>query len=71
MDILFIGNSFTYYNDMPAVFESIARMSDIDADVKSVAFGGYYLNQHIQPGSEARKMLESQSGTMLLFRSRA
>ncbi len=60
MDILFIGNSFTYYNDMPAVFESIARMSDIDADVKSVAFGGYYLNQHIQPGSEARKMLESQ-----------
>ena len=60
MDILFIGNSFTYYNDMPAVFESIARMSDIDADVKSVAFGGYYLNQHIQPGSEARTMLESQ-----------
>lgn len=59
MNILFIGNSFTYYNDMPAVFESMAQMSQIDASVKSVTFGGYYLHQHIQPGSEARKMLET------------
>lgn len=60
MDILFIGNSFTYYNDMPSVFENMARMSGIDVSVKSVAFGGYYLRQHIQPGSEARKMLETK-----------
>jgi sortase B len=60
MEILFIGNSFTYYNDMPAVFESLACMSEIDVSVKSVAFGGHYLRQHIQPGSEARKMLETK-----------
>ena len=31
--VLFIGNSYTYYNDMPKIFESIARAQGADLEV--------------------------------------
>lgn len=35
MNILFIGNSYTYYNDMPKMLESLARAAGFYAEVAS------------------------------------
>ena len=43
MNILFIGNSYTYYNDMPKMLESLARAAGFYAEVASVTKGGYTL----------------------------
>lgn len=40
MNILFIGNSYTYYNDMPALFEQLAISNQKDVTVYSVTKGG-------------------------------
>lgn len=34
MNILFIGNSYTYYNDMPKMLESLARAAGFYAEVE-------------------------------------
>jgi hypothetical protein len=41
--ILFIGNSFTSYNDMPAQVEEMARNGGKDVRVTVMALGGYTL----------------------------
>ncbi len=44
MKILFIGNSFTYYNDMPSI---LSGMLGDGHEVKSITKGGYYLSRHL------------------------
>ena len=43
MNILFIGNSYTYFNDMPATLEALAQAAGQDVKVFSVTKGGYTL----------------------------
>ncbi len=52
MRILFIGNSYTYYNDMPKLFESLARENGKDVSVDSVTKGGRRLAQNLCEGDE-------------------
>ncbi len=40
MNILFVGNSYTYYNDMPSLFEQLAISNQKDVVVYSVTKGG-------------------------------
>lgn len=46
--ILFIGNSYTYYNDLPGILQSMAvQDSDtLEVDVQSVVEGGARLSTH-------------------------
>ena len=45
--VLFIGNSYTYYNQMPtALFQVIAEHAGLSLDVESITKGGYTLQQH-------------------------
>lgn len=46
--ILFIGNSHTYFNDMPATVAGLARESGFACDVVMIAHGGWYLAQHVK-----------------------
>lgn len=46
--ILFIGNSHTYFNDMPAMIADIAKENGFECDVAMLAHGGWYLAQHVQ-----------------------
>lgn len=48
MRVLFIGNSHTYYNDMPALFSSLAKEWGIPCEVAMIAHGGWFLSQHVQ-----------------------
>ena len=61
MKILFVGNSYTYFNDMPAKFLALCNESGVDAEVWSVTKGGYsfahYLSEENEKGIEFRTRL--------------
>lgn len=46
MRTLFIGNSHTYYNDMPKVFADICRKNGVDMQVTMLTKGGMGLEYH-------------------------
>ena len=48
MRILFIGNSHTYYNDMPALAAAELEKQGIRCEVTMIAHGGWFLEQHVQ-----------------------
>ena len=49
MNILFIGNSYTYYNDMPAIFQQLARANGKDVNAYAVTKGGRKLIAYKDP----------------------
>ena len=46
--ILFIGNSHTYYHDLPAWVKLLAKEEGYECDVTMLAHAGWYLKQHVQ-----------------------
>lgn len=52
MKILFIGNSYTYYNDMPSLFSALAETNGKACDVKSITKGGRKLYQNLSGEDE-------------------
>ena len=48
LGILFIGNSHTYYNDMPLMVKRRADEEGYDCRVTMIAHGGWYLSQHVK-----------------------
>ena len=48
MKVLFIGNSHTYFNDMPAIFREICAGSGVDAHVVMLTRGGMGLDYHVR-----------------------
>jgi len=56
--ILFVGNSYTYYNAMPEkIFYEIAKERGYELDITSVTHGGYKLSQFADPSDEEYKRL--------------
>lgn len=50
LSVLFIGNSYTYYNDMPhTIFAAIAEAAGYEPNIISVTGGGWSLYQHANP----------------------
>lgn len=47
--VLFIGNSYTYFNDMPSIFKGMAESLGYDVTVESITSGGYKLSQYCDP----------------------
>ncbi|MDD6615948.1 MAG: SGNH/GDSL hydrolase family protein [Lachnospiraceae bacterium] len=45
--ILFIGNSHTYFNDMPDIVATMFRECQYDCEVTMIAHGGWFLEQHV------------------------
>ena len=63
--ILFIGNSYTYYNDMPlSLFAPMAKAAGYCVEVGSVTKGGYKLeqfeDQNDEKGKEAERVLSEK-----------
>ena len=48
MKILFIGNSHTYYNDMPHLFAQLCREKNVEAEVTMLAHGGKGWDFHVE-----------------------
>ena len=58
LNILFVGNSYTYYNQMPEdVFTRLAEKSGYKVSVTSVTRGGYRLSQFTDADNEEGKRL--------------
>ena len=62
--ILFIGNSYTYYNDMPTeIFKKIAVAAGYEADVTAITKGSHKLSEFADPtdqyGSKVEQALTS------------
>lgn len=58
MKILFIGNSYTYYNEMPMIFERLATGNQKDIQVYSVTKGGRMLCEFSESGDPVTQELE-------------
>ncbi len=62
LKILFIGNSITYFNDMPSMFARLVQADDSERSLKivQVTYGGASLQGHYQGWSGARRVLRHQ-----------
>lgn len=60
LNILFVGNSYTHYNDMPtALFAPIARAAGYDVTVRALTEGGHHLWEFADELDEQGKILHS------------
>lgn len=58
--VLFVGNSYTYYHDMPErIFAPMAAEAGHDLEVQAVTHGGYKLAWYADPENEEGKRLRS------------
>lgn len=53
-DILFVGNSLTYANDLPGMVQGLAASLGIELRTVQVAKSGYSLSDHLGQGDAAR-----------------
>ncbi|MBE6622324.1 MAG: DUF4886 domain-containing protein [Ruminococcaceae bacterium] len=60
VQVLFIGNSFTYFNDMPYTFLNMIKTVSPDARVESLAYGGYSLAQYADEDTEVGRLAISK-----------
>lgn len=64
MDILFIGNSFTYFNELPEILNLLSDAAGEDLHAERLTYGGYYLKWYTDPenphGNEAIPLLKSR-----------
>lgn len=59
-NILFIGNSYTFFSDMPhSIFAPMAEQAGYPCNVTSVTHGGYFLYQFADPENEEGKRLRT------------
>lgn len=58
-NILFIGNSLTYYNDLPSLVKAEAEKEGRDVEVKMIAYANYAIVDHWQDG-EVQEEIKSR-----------
>ena len=59
MKILFIGNSYTYLNDMPTLFSRLCGCNGTQAQVFSVTKGGRKLHENLDSADQTTRELEA------------
>ena len=58
--VLFIGNSMTYFYDMPtAIFEPMAKAAGYDVTVRSITAGGRFLWENLDRDDETAQAVKS------------
>ena len=62
--VLFIGNSYTYFNDMPlSIFAPLAASAGLELEVEAITKGGYTLTRYADPADEyGEKVAAALSG---------
>lgn len=68
--LLFIGNSYTYYNDLPQMVYEIAKTQNKKLSVKSVTKGGERLKGHLK-NEKLRQMLLSQKWDFVILQEQS
>ena len=68
--VLFLGNSYTYVNDLPGTFAELAQSGGHPVQVAMVANGGETLAQH-SDSSDSMKELSSQSWDFVVLQEQS
>lgn len=68
--VLFIGNSYTSFNDLPHVFLSLAHKKGKRAIVKSYTMGGYKFEHH-KKSMAALKAIESENWDYVVLQNQS
>jgi hypothetical protein len=68
--VLFLGNSYTYANDLPATFARLARAGGHEVEVTMVAGGGETLAEHAS-SAESLAKLGSQSWDFVVLQEQS
>ena len=63
MKILFIGNSYTFFNDMPTLLESLARENGKELTADSVTKGGRRLYENLKEGDVNKEQIQMLANT--------
>ncbi|MBR2460963.1 MAG: hypothetical protein IKB34_07020 [Clostridia bacterium] len=59
MKILFVGNSYTYFNDLPELIRKLSEENEINAEVTSVTKGGWRIWRFLDLNDENTANLNS------------
>ena len=67
--VLFVGNSFTYFYNLPQVVASMARSQDIQIETRQSTVGGSNLEQHWkgEKGTKTREKIDAESWDYVVF----
>ena len=63
--VLFVGNSYLFTNDLPAMFKALAEAKRHRVEVGMAATGGWALEQHAK-SPETRTVLDKQAWTIVM-----
>ena len=64
--VLFIGNSYTFYNDLPKTFAKLAQAGDKRVETGMVASGGWALSDHVNSAETLDQIKSSQWNFVVL-----
>lgn len=70
LKLLFVGNSYTYYNDLPKMVYEIAKTQKQKLSVTSVTKGGERLKGHLK-NEKLRQMLTSQKWDFVVLQEQS
>ncbi len=75
MHVLFLGNSYTFFNDLHRMTARIAKEGGISLTTDSVTRGGAYLHQFADPADELferwQKLYQSQRWDAVVFQNQS
>lgn len=64
--MLFVGNSYTYTNDLPAIFEYLAYAGNHSVEAEEVAEGGESLANHVDSGDVKEALRSARWNVVVL-----
>lgn len=64
--VLFIGNSLTFFNDLPGIFAELAQSGSYEVEVAMIAQGGWTLADHAQSSATMEKIQGDSWDTVVL-----
>ena len=59
MKVLFIGNSYTFFSDLPELFRALAEKNGKEIEVSSVTRGGWSMIKYLDNGDENTEKLNA------------
>ena len=68
--LLFVGNSYTYYNDLPQMVYEIAKTKKKKLSVRSVTKGGERLKGHLY-NEKLREMLTTEKWDFVILQEQS
>lgn len=70
INVLFIGNSYTFMNDLPGIFSELAELAEHHANVVMFAKPGYSLLDHAQD-PELQQVISNQNWDIVILQEKS